>query len=355
MIIMKKFILIISLFISVLSLAQVGIGTNSPYSTSILDLTASNKALLLPRIANTAAVAVPVNGMMIYDMSSNCVKSYENSVWTGCLSATETSTISNTVTVNCATSGFVGAMFNTLVNANNATGVHYRVTIANNSFASVTIPLAATDLVLSGEFAGQSVSTISATAAGAAITSVTIGAGSTANVFYRIAGTPTTIGTITGTWTKGVLTCVKTAIVEPKPNFVAAFNTNAATNTSTNGSIAPVDIVSASFISNSNPTLLASSLFNASGDFVAPYAGTYTFTFKTWTGNLTGFPRWDFFATAPGRLVIFIENRIPTGSQVVLNFTLTAGQTIPFSHQTCLGCSPTTSVNFGNLAFDVSY
>jgi len=98
MIIMKKFILIISLFISVLSLAQVGIGTTNPYNTSILDLSASNKALLLPRVANTAAVAVPVNGMMIYDMSSNCVKSYENSVWTGCLSATETNTVSNGLT-----------------------------------------------------------------------------------------------------------------------------------------------------------------------------------------------------------------------------------------------------------------
>jgi hypothetical protein len=353
---MKKYLLILTLFISVINLAQVGIGTTNPYSTSILDLTASNKALLLPRVANTAAVAVPVNGMMIYDISSNCVKSYENSVWTGCLSATETNTISNTVAVNCATSGFVGSMFNTLVNANNATGVHYRVTIVNNTFASVTIPLAASDLVLSGASAGQSVSTISTTAAGAAVTSVTIAAGASSTVFYRIAGTPTTSGTITGTWTKGVLTCEKTATVEPKPTFVASLNSTVATTNSTNGSLNSVDIATSSFISNSNPALLANSLFNASGDFVAPYTGTYTFTFKTWTASLSGFSRWDFLSISNGvRVDIFTQSRIPTGTQVTVNYNLVAGQIISFHHQACSGCVPTTSVNFGNLAFEVSY
>ncbi len=211
---MKKYLLIITIIlIPFITFSQVGIGTTNPYSTSILDLTASNRALLLPRVANTAAVAVPLNGMMIYDISSNCVKSYENSVWTDCLSATQSNIISNTVTVNCATAGFVGNMVNTVVNTNNASGVHYRVTLTNNTFASVTIPLAAADLVLSGAFAGQTVSTISATAAGAAITSVTIAAGASSTVFYRIAGTPTTTGTITGTWTKGVLSCVKTGTV----------------------------------------------------------------------------------------------------------------------------------------------
>jgi uncharacterized protein (TIGR02145 family) len=212
---MKKYILIITIILMpFVTFSQVGIGTTDPYNTSILDLTASNKALLLPRVANTAAVAVPVNGMMIYDISSNCVKSYENSVWTGCLSATQSNIISNTVTVNCDTAGFVGNMINAVVNPNVATGVHYRVTLTNNTFASVTIPLTAADLVLTGANAGLSVTTISATAAGGAIASVTMAAGASSTVFYRIAGTPTTIGTITGTWTKGVLTCAKTVNVQ---------------------------------------------------------------------------------------------------------------------------------------------
>ncbi len=65
---------------------NVGIGTSTPYSSSILDLTATDKALLLPRVANAAAVLTPTNGMMVYDISQKCVIGYENSVWSACLS-----------------------------------------------------------------------------------------------------------------------------------------------------------------------------------------------------------------------------------------------------------------------------
>jgi hypothetical protein len=84
---MKKILIFMMAITSLTIFAQVGIGTTSPASSSILDLTATNKALLLTRVANTAAIASPVNGMMIYDISANCVKGYENGAWTGCLSA----------------------------------------------------------------------------------------------------------------------------------------------------------------------------------------------------------------------------------------------------------------------------
>lgn len=82
---MKKIVYMYFALISTITFAQVGIGTTSPNSNSILDLTATNKALLLPRVASTAAIANPVNGMMIYDISSNCIKGYENNSWTACL------------------------------------------------------------------------------------------------------------------------------------------------------------------------------------------------------------------------------------------------------------------------------
>ncbi|MEO0037907.1 MAG: hypothetical protein RIQ59_1118 [Bacteroidota bacterium] len=85
---MKKFIITItSLFVTILTIAQVGIGTNIPVSGSILELKAADKALLLTRVATTASVATPVNGMMVYDISSNCIKGYQNGAWTGCLSS----------------------------------------------------------------------------------------------------------------------------------------------------------------------------------------------------------------------------------------------------------------------------
>ncbi len=76
-----------ALCITILSFAQVGIGTTTPVAGSILELKAVDKALLLTRVATTAAVTTPVNGMMVYDISSNCIKGYQNGAWTGCLSA----------------------------------------------------------------------------------------------------------------------------------------------------------------------------------------------------------------------------------------------------------------------------
>ena len=85
---MKKITtLLVALFFSASSFAQVGIGTNTPTAGSILELKAADKALLLTRVATTAAVTTPVNGMMVYDISSNCIKGYQNGAWTDCLSA----------------------------------------------------------------------------------------------------------------------------------------------------------------------------------------------------------------------------------------------------------------------------
>lgn len=76
-----------ALCISAFSFAQVGIGTNTPVASSVLELKASDKALLLTRVATTSAVTTPVNGMMVYDISTNCIKGYQNGAWTDCLSA----------------------------------------------------------------------------------------------------------------------------------------------------------------------------------------------------------------------------------------------------------------------------
>ena len=81
---MKNMIKFLVFFVSSFAFCQVGIGTNSPNTNAILDLTASDKALLLPRIANTASVLSPINGMIIYDISQNCVRAYENGSWSNC-------------------------------------------------------------------------------------------------------------------------------------------------------------------------------------------------------------------------------------------------------------------------------
>ena len=79
--IMKKIITALAIFASSIAFSQVGIGTASPHSSSILDLTASDKALLLPRVANSNNIATPVNGMMIYAVNPKCFKAYQDGAW----------------------------------------------------------------------------------------------------------------------------------------------------------------------------------------------------------------------------------------------------------------------------------
>jgi trimeric autotransporter adhesin len=73
---MKKTILVaITLFVvSLFASAQnVGIGTNSPNSSAQLEISATNKGLLLPRMGTAAisAIANPAKGLMVMDTSKN--------------------------------------------------------------------------------------------------------------------------------------------------------------------------------------------------------------------------------------------------------------------------------------------
>ena len=92
----KRLLFLVTLLMSTMIWAQVGINTDTPNANSDLELGSNNKALLLNRVANTAAVASPVNGMLIYDNSVNCVKAYENNAWSTCLSSGSTSTSPST-------------------------------------------------------------------------------------------------------------------------------------------------------------------------------------------------------------------------------------------------------------------
>jgi hypothetical protein len=84
---MKK-LLLFSLIISGFTAnAQVKIGDNANTinSSSMLELESTNKALLITRVASTTAVTSPINGMVVYDISSSCIKAYQGGVWSGCL------------------------------------------------------------------------------------------------------------------------------------------------------------------------------------------------------------------------------------------------------------------------------
>ncbi len=88
--------------------SQIGIGTNSPAADAILDLSATNKALVLTRVTSVGAIANPVNGMIVYDELSKCVRVFENGDWGNCLSGAPV--------------------------VNNSTSIPSSITLAQNSF-----------------------------------------------------------------------------------------------------------------------------------------------------------------------------------------------------------------------------
>ena len=72
-------------FSTLLTFAQVGIGTQTPETSAALDITSDDKALLITRLTDTSVVTKPIDGMLIYDMSAKCIKFYEDGAWTDCV------------------------------------------------------------------------------------------------------------------------------------------------------------------------------------------------------------------------------------------------------------------------------
>jgi len=80
---LQKWSLCAALFAAVFSTyPQIGIGTVTP--EGVLDVVSTNNAVILSRVANTAAVTYPKNGMIIYDQSEKCFKGYQEDNWTAC-------------------------------------------------------------------------------------------------------------------------------------------------------------------------------------------------------------------------------------------------------------------------------
>lgn len=73
--------------LGILSYCQIGIGTATPHPSSDLDLGANNKALYLNRISNTTVIDDPQPGMLVFDVSEQCIKAYQDDPpkWSGCL------------------------------------------------------------------------------------------------------------------------------------------------------------------------------------------------------------------------------------------------------------------------------
>ena len=81
---MKKIIFLSLLFIHTISISQVGIGTTSPDASSVLDITATDAGLLVPRmtLTNRDNITAPATGLMIYQTDNTPgFYFYDGSAW----------------------------------------------------------------------------------------------------------------------------------------------------------------------------------------------------------------------------------------------------------------------------------
>ncbi len=83
---MKTIITTLAFFVSVLTFSQVGIGTNTPSSKSILDLTATDKGFLLPRMTTAQRTAISPSaitdkGMQVFDTTTNSIWYWDGTTW----------------------------------------------------------------------------------------------------------------------------------------------------------------------------------------------------------------------------------------------------------------------------------
>ena len=63
--------------------AQVGIGTNLPHASSMLEVQASDKGFLLPRLTSSQRTAIPspATGLQVYDNTTNSIWYFNGSYW----------------------------------------------------------------------------------------------------------------------------------------------------------------------------------------------------------------------------------------------------------------------------------
>ncbi|MDB5203792.1 MAG: hypothetical protein JWQ27_3201 [Ferruginibacter sp.] len=78
---MKKIVIPLLLLCMSYANAQVGIGTTTPNNNAVLDMVSSNKAVLIPRVADTANIASPAEGMMIYNKNSKAPFFHNGNQW----------------------------------------------------------------------------------------------------------------------------------------------------------------------------------------------------------------------------------------------------------------------------------
>ncbi len=80
---MRLFLTFVCTFITVLVHAQVGINTNTPNASSILDVNSTSKGFAYPRLTNAqmSGISSPAAGLIIYNTDATSLYVYNGSSW----------------------------------------------------------------------------------------------------------------------------------------------------------------------------------------------------------------------------------------------------------------------------------
>jgi hypothetical protein len=196
---------------------NVGIGTTTPASRAVLELSSTDKGFLPPRLTTAQRDAIPAAsrpaGLMIYNTNTNCLDFWNSSAWVStCGSSTPTPGTITGITCGSATNS-----------GNLTTGV------AASGVTSV-IPYTGGN---GGSHGGQTV-----TSTGITGLTATLSAGSftngNGNLTYTITGTPSAAGTASFAINIGGRTCTLTRTVTSSAGSIGgSINCAGATNNGT--------------------------------------------------------------------------------------------------------------------------
>jgi hypothetical protein len=80
---MKSIVLGVLVFCAINLNAQVGIGTAAPDNSAILDVSATDKGMLFPRLTSAQRIAItaPASGLHVFDTNTNSLWFYNGSFW----------------------------------------------------------------------------------------------------------------------------------------------------------------------------------------------------------------------------------------------------------------------------------
>ncbi|NMH86300.1 fibrinogen-like YCDxxxxGGGW domain-containing protein [Flavivirga algicola] len=167
----NSYVIILLWFSMYYGFGQVGIGTTTPDNSAILELNSTTQGLLLPRMtANQRdAIASPAEGLLIYNLDSNCFQFYTGTAWSSCLGAA--ASVTNRLDCGSITSHGSYIAGNLLTNSNTIT-----VDILVNSIDTYSITTNTVNgyrFSASGIFSSLGVNTITLTGSGTPIANQT--------------------------------------------------------------------------------------------------------------------------------------------------------------------------------------